>query len=39
MDSSLILGQAMIDTMAYLVPTFIIMLVIEWLMGLFRHDH
>lgn len=39
MDSSLILAQAIIDTMAILVPGLIAMIVIEWVIGLFRNDH
>ena len=38
MDSGMIIGQALIDTMALLIPGLIVMIVIEWLIGLFRHD-
>jgi len=33
------LAQAMINFLAYFSPAFITFLVIEWVLGLFRHDY
>jgi len=38
MEPGLVIGQALIDTMALLVPGLIVMIVIEWVIGLFRRD-
>lgn len=32
------LGQAMIDFIAFFLPAFVVFLVVEWLIGLFRRD-
>lgn len=37
-DSPIIIGQALINTMALLAPGFLVMVVIEWVLGLFRRD-
>jgi len=39
MDASLQLAQAMITFIAFFMPAFIVFLVVEWLLGLFRHDN
>lgn len=33
------LAQALVDFLAFFMPGFIVMLVIEWAVGLFRHDN
>jgi len=33
------LAQAMINFLAYFTPVFIVFLVVEWVLGLFRHDY
>jgi len=33
------LAQSMITFLAYFMPAFIVFLTVEWLLGLFRHDH
>lgn len=36
MDTGQTLAQALIDTMALLAPAFIVMISIEWVIGMFR---
>lgn len=38
MESSLLLAQALVQFLAFFMPGFVVMLVVEWLIGLFRHD-
>lgn len=38
MNSSESLAQAMINFISYFAPLFIVMVVVEWLLGLFRRD-
>lgn len=38
MDSSTQLAQALIQFLAYFTPGFVVFLVVEWVIGLFRHD-
>lgn len=38
MNSSEQLAQALIQFLAYFTPAFIVFLVIDWAVGLFRHD-
>ena len=33
------LAQALIDFLAFFAPGFVIMLAVEWAVGLFRHDN
>lgn len=33
------LAQAMVEFIAYFMPAFIVFLVVEWVVGLFRADH
>lgn len=33
------LAQAMINFISFFLPAFIVFLVLEWLLGLFRNDH
>lgn len=38
MDSSTQLAQALINFLAFFTPAFMLFLVIDWVVGLFRHD-
>lgn len=38
MEPELQLAQALVNFLAFFMPGFIVMLVIEWVVGLFRHD-
>lgn len=38
MDPSIELAQAMIEFLAFFLPTFVIFLAIEWVIGLFRRS-
>lgn len=39
MNSSEQLAQAMIQFLTFFTPAFIVFLVIDWVLGLFRADH
>jgi len=38
MEAAQDLAQAMIEMLAFFMPAFIVFLVVEWLLGLFRRD-
>lgn len=38
METETAVAQAMINTIAFFLPAFVVFLVIEWLLGLFRRD-
>jgi hypothetical protein len=38
MENAVTLANAMVEFIAFFLPAFVIFLVVEWLVGLFRHD-
>lgn len=38
MEPSLQLGQAAVEFVAFFLPAFVVFLVVEWAVGLFRRD-
>lgn len=39
MEDSIALANAMVEFLAFFTPAFIVFLVLDWALGLFRSDH